>query len=235
MLKIQDLEKYYKKNRVLHHINLSIDPGSFVVFMGNSGSGKTTLLQCIATLTPITRGRIALNDTLLSLLSLKDTLRFRKETLAYIPQDYKLLEHLTALENMRLNAPKYQKDVLEHLIHFLDMSSTVHAFPHQLSGGQKQRVAAIRALLKQSELLIADEPTGALDALMSRKLLELFVESQATVLMATHDVFSAAYADRVIFLHNGTVYHELQKGDLSRDAFREQIIHTVTILGGELM
>ena len=211
--------------------------------MGASGSGKTTLLNCISTIDTPTAGHIYIDGQDISQLKSKKLAAFRREKLGFIFQDFNLLDTLTAFENIALaltisNTPV--KDVepkVNAIARKLGITEVLQKYPYQMSGGQKQRVASARAVVTNPHLVLADEPTGALDSKSARKLLETFdklnEELEATILMVTHDAFSASYCQRIIFIKDGKIFTELIKGTDSRKEFFNKIINVVTLLGGD--
>ena len=248
VLKINEIEKYYgnKGNitKAIDNITFDVEKGEFVAIMGASGSGKTTLLNCVSTLDKVTSGHIYVNDKDITKLRGNNLNKFRREELGFIFQDFNLLDTLTAYENIALaltiNKVKYTEieTKVKNVAKELDITEVLDKYPYQMSGGQKQRVASARALVTKPALILADEPTGALDSKSSRMLLEKFAnlndELKATILMVTHDAFSASYADRVIFIKDGKIFNEVAKGDKTRKDFFESIIEVVTLLGGDL-
>ena len=212
--------------------------------MGASGSGKTTLLNCISTIDRVTAGHIYLGDIDITKLKGNSLDRFRREELGFIFQDFNLLDTLTGYENIALalsiqNIPyKEIEKRVSKLAKELDITNILNKYPYEMSGGQKQRIASIRAIITNPKLVLADEPTGALDSKSSRMLLEKFnylnQELAATILMVTHDAFTASYASRVIFIKDGKIFSELYKGNSSRKEFFDKIIDVVTVLGGDL-
>jgi len=248
ILKIEDIEKYYgaksSLTKAIDHISFNVESGEFVAIMGASGSGKSTLLNCISTIDRVTSGHIYVADQDITTLKGNALNRFRREELGFIFQDFNLLDTLTAYENIALalsiqkvEIKEIEKRVME-IAKKLNITDVLKKYPYQMSGGQKQRVASARALITNPKLVLADEPTGALDSKSSRILLESFQklnqELQATILMVTHDAFSASYASRVIFIKDGKIFHELIRGDASRKEFFNKIIDVVTLLGGDL-
>src|SRR5574344_1444065 len=248
VLKINEIEKYYgnKGNitKAIDNITFDVDKGEFVAIMGASGSGKTTLLNCVSTLDKVTSGHIYVNDKDITKLRGNNLNKFRREELGFIFQDFNLLDTLTAYENIALaltiNKVKYTEieTKVKNVAKELDITEVLDKYPYQMSGGQKQRVASARALVTKPALILADEPTGALDSKSSRMLLEKFAnlndELKATILMVTHDAFSASYADRVIFIKDGKIFNEINKGKDSRKEFFDKIIDVETVLGGDL-
>lgn len=248
ILKLEEVEKYYggKVNltKALDKVSFSVDKGEFVGIMGSSGSGKTTLLNCISTIDRVTAGHIYMEGEDITNIRGNNLNKFRREKLGFIFQDFNLLDTLTAFENISLalsiqgvKPSEIEKRVVA-MAERLDIEDVLKKYPYQMSGGQKQRVAAARALITAPSLVLADEPTGALDSKSSRYLLEsmemLNHELEATILMVTHDAFSASYATRVIFIKDGQVFSEIRKGADTRKQFFDKIIEVVTMLGGNL-
>lgn len=248
VLEVKEIEKYYgnKSNltKAIDHISFSVDEGEFVGIMGASGSGKTTLLNCISTIDKVTAGHIMINGTDITQLKGNALNQFRREELGFIFQDFNLLDTLTAYENVALALtiqkvkPSEIDKRVKQIAGRLGIVDILQKYPYQVSGGQKQRIAAARAIVTNPKLILADEPTGALDSRSARQLLENFeVLNQtmnATILMVTHDAFTASYADRILFIKDGRIFNELMKGGESRKEFFEKIIDVVTLLGGEL-
>lgn len=248
ILKLEEVEKYYggkiNLTKALDKVSFSVDKGEFVGIMGSSGSGKTTLLNCISTIDRVTAGHIFMEGEDITNIRGNNLNKFRREKLGFIFQDFNLLDTLTAFENISLalsiqgvKPSEIEKRVVA-MAERLDIESVLKKYPYQMSGGQKQRVAAARALITAPSLVLADEPTGALDSKSSRYLLEsmemLNHELEATILMVTHDAFSASYATRVIFIKDGHVFSEIRKGADTRKQFFDKIIEVVTMLGGNL-
>lgn len=248
ILRIDNIEKYYGNRssltKAIDNISFEVDKGEFVAIMGASGSGKTTLLNCISTIDRVTSGRIYVGGQDITELKGNKLNRFRREQLGFIFQDFNLLDTLTAFENIALalsiqgvHAKEIQKRVSQ-LARELGISDVLDKYPYQMSGGQKQRVASARAIITNPKLILADEPTGALDSKASRMLLESFnylnQELEATILMVTHDEFTASYADRVIFIKDGKIFNEILKCGSTRKEFFDKIIDVVTLLGGDL-
>lgn len=248
ILSIEHIEKYYGNKssltKAIDNLSLTVDQGEFVAIMGQSGSGKTTLLNMISTIDKVTSGHIYVDGKDITKLKGNRLNQFRREALGFIFQDFNLLDTLTAYENIALAlsiqniketeiASRIQKVAEE-----LDIQDILHKYPYQMSGGQKQRVASARAIITQPKLILADEPTGALDSKSSRMLLERFrylnQKLEATILMVTHDAFSASYATRVIFIKDGKIFNEIQRGQSDRKEFFDKIIDVVTLLGGDL-
>lgn len=247
ILRIENIDKYYgnKSNltKALSHLSLNIDKGEFVAIMGASGSGKTTLLNCVSTIDRVTAGHIYVGKTDITKLKGNHLNRFRREELGFIFQDFNLLDTLTAYENIALALSIQKVSVKEiekrvqAIAQSLNITDVLDKYPYQMSGGQKQRVASARALITDPKLILADEPTGALDSHSSQMLLaslkKLNEQLQTTILMVTHDAFSASYASRVIFIKDGQIFNELRRGNQERKQFFDQIIDVVTLLGGE--
>ena len=248
LLKIDHIEKYYGSKSVLtkaiDDISLNVNEGEFVAVMGASGSGKTTLLNCISTIDRVTSGHILLENTDITTLKGKELNRFRREKLGFIFQDFNLLDTLTAYENIALALSIQKKPAAEidkavkKVADQLGISEVLQKYPYQMSGGQKQRVASARAIVTDPKLILADEPTGALDSKSAKLLLERFrylnTECKATIMMVTHDSFTASYAGRVVFIKDGKIFNELNRGSDSRKQFFDRIIDVVTLLGGDM-
>ena len=248
ILEVKHLEKYYgnKGNitKAVNNISFDIQKGEFVGIMGASGSGKTTLLNCISTIDRVTSGNIIINGIDITKIRGNNLNKFRREELGFIFQDFNLLDTLTAYENIALaltiqkEKPKKIEERVIEISKKLGIEDILKKYPYQLSGGQKQRVASARAIITNPSLILADEPTGALDSKSARMLLESFEhlnkQLTATILMVTHDAFTASYADRILFIKDGEIFNELIKGEDTRKEFFDKIINVVTLLGGEL-
>ena len=248
LLNIQQIEKYYGNKssltKAIDDISFSVDGGEFVAIMGASGSGKTTLLNCISTIDRVTAGHIFLENTDITALKGKALNKFRREKLGFIFQDFNLLDTLTAYENIALALSIQKKSAGEidtavrNVAEQLGITEVLQKYPYQMSGGQKQRVASARAIVTNPKLVLADEPTGALDSKAAKMLLERFrylnQECGATIMMVTHDSFTASYAGRVIFIKDGRIFHEISRGTDSRKQFFDKIIDVVTLLGGDV-
>ena len=249
ILEVKNVEKYYgtkgSLTKALDSISLTVDQGEFVGIMGASGSGKTTLLNCISTIDKVTGGSIFVNDKDITALRGKSLNRFRKDELGFVFQEFNLLDTMTAYENIPL-ALSIQKvpsgkipDKVKLIAKKLGIEEVLEKYPHQMSGGQKQRVACARAVVTEPKLILADEPTGALDSKAARMLLESYhtlnQEMGATILMVTHDAFTASYASRIIFIKDGRVFTEVKREEgESKKAFFDRIIQVVALLGGEM-
>ncbi|MCM1157562.1 MAG: ABC transporter ATP-binding protein [Bacteroidales bacterium] len=248
VLEVKQIEKYYgnKSNltRAIDNISFEVDEGEFVGIMGASGSGKTTLLNCISTIDRVTAGHILINDEDITTLKGNRLNKFRRERLGFIFQDFNLLDTLTAYENIALALTIQRVKPIEidqrvkEIASKLDIVDILNKYPYQLSGGQKQRTASARAIITNPEIILADEPTGALDSKSARQLLESFEtlnrKMGATILMVTHDAYTASYAERILFIKDGLIFNELFRGSDTRKEFFEKIIEIVTLLGGEL-
>ena len=247
ILQTTDLKKYYGTEpnitRALDGVTFSVEQGEFVGIMGASGSGKTTLLNCISTIDTATGGHIFLDGKDILEIKEKEVARFRRENLGFIFQDFNLLDTLTIHENIALALtinkvsageinPRVQK-----IVERLNISDILNKYPYQVSGGQKQRCACARAIINNPKLILADEPTGALDSHSSQMLLstiqDINEQMNATILMVTHDAFSASYASRILFLRDGKIFTELLKDNDSRKVFFEKILDVLTTLGGD--
>ncbi len=247
ILQVQNIEKYYGNKsmvtKAVDNISFAVDKGEFVGIMGASGSGKTTLLNCIATIDTVTAGHIAVNGQNITAMNAKQLAAFRREQLGFIFQDFNLLDTLTAYENIALALTIVKTPVrdiapkVNFVAKALGIEQVLNKYPYQLSGGQKQRVACARAIITQPSLILADEPTGALDSKSARMLLEsletLNHDLAATILMVTHDAFTASYCHRILFIKDGQIFNELMRGQSSRKEFFDKIIAVVTLLGGD--
>lgn len=248
LLKIEKIEKYYGTKgtvtKAVDNISFSVEEGEFVGIMGPSGSGKTTLLNCISTIDKTTTGKIYLKDTELNTLKGKKLESFRQKELGFIFQDFNLLDTLNAFENiaLALTIQRVRSEEIESRIRDLakrlGILDILHKYPYQLSGGQKQRVASARALVRNPSLILADEPTGALDSKSSRILMNSFEvlneDLKATILMVTHDAYTASYANRILFIKDGRIFNELIRGTDTRKEFFSRIMEVVTFLGGDI-
>lgn len=247
ILTVEHIEKYYgnKGNltKAVDDISFEVDKGEFVGIMGASGSGKTTLLNCISTIDSATAGHIVIDGMDITRLNSRKLSKFRREQLGFIFQDFNLLDTLTAFENIALaltivKTPVGEIDVRVHQVaKELEIEDVLKKYPYQMSGGQKQRVASARAIVTRPALILADEPTGALDSKSSRMLLESFEtlnnNLEATILMVTHDAFTASYCHRILFIKDGKIFNELVRGEDTRRQFFNKIIEVVTLLGGD--
>ena len=248
ILKLEHVEKYYgnKSNltKALDQVSFEVETGEFVGIMGASGSGKTTLLNCISTIDRVTGGKIVVEGRDITGMKGNALNKFRREKLGFIIQAFNLLDTLTAYENIALplsirNTPPLKIDVkIIELAEILGIDDVMKKYPYQMSGGQKQRVAAARAIIGDPAMVLADEPTGALDSKSARSLLESMEGMNqnygATILMVTHDAFAASFATRVIFLKDGQIFNEVRKGDDTRKQFFDRIMDVVTLMGGAI-
>lgn len=247
VLYCQNIEKSYGNKgsitQALNDISFSVEKGEYVGIMGASGSGKTTLLNCISTIDRVTAGHIYVEGQDITALKPKRLSQFRRDSLGFIFQDSSLLDTLTGYENIalaltiqRVPATEVERQVNEVSTR-LSITDVLKKYPYQMSGGQKQRVAAARAIITNPSLVLADEPTGALDSKSAKMLLESFdmlnKELEATILMVTHDSFAASYCKRILFIQDGKIFNELIKGDMSRKEFFGRIIEVVSFLGGD--
>ena len=248
MLQVKSIEKYYgSKNNVtkaLDRISFDVKEGEFIAIMGASGSGKTTLLNCISTIDTVSAGDILLDGESIAELPSGKLAKFRREKLGFVFQDFNLLDTLTLEENIGLalalnhTAPAAVQKQVRQIAAQLGIGDVLGKFPYQVSGGQKQRAACARAMVAGQSLLLADEPTGALDSNASKNLLEIMTvmnrDMGATILMVTHDAYSASYAKRVLFLKDGRVFNELLRGDRGRPMFYHEILDVLAALGGDV-
>ncbi|WP_460292488.1 ABC transporter ATP-binding protein [Clostridium tertium] len=247
VLRVSNIEKYYGRKgnitKAINNISFSVEEGEFIGVMGASGSGKTTLLNCISTIDKVTSGHIHISGNDITKLNSKKVAKFRREELGFIFQDFNLLDTLTAYENIALaltilktNHKEIDKRVKD-IARKLNIEEILNKYPYEMSGGQKQRVASARAIITSPSLILADEPTGALDSKSAKMLLESMEELNenlnATIMMVTHDAFSASYARRILFIKDGKIFNELVRGNDSRKEFFEKIIEIITLLGGD--
>lgn len=248
MLQVINIEKYYgNKNNVtkaLDRVSFDVNDGEFIAIMGASGSGKTTLLNCISTIDTVSAGDIMLDGENITNLSDNALARFRRQCLGFVFQDFNLLDTLTIEENIGLalslnhENPKEVQSQVKSIASKLGISDILEKFPYQVSGGQKQRTACARAMVAGQSLLLADEPTGALDSKAAKNLLEIMTsinrDMGATILMVTHDAYSASYAGRVLFLKDGRIFNELLRGGRNRSVFYHEILDVLALLGGDV-
>ena len=246
VIQLKDINKTYNNGAPLHvlkGINLDIQKGEFVSIMGASGSGKTTLLNMMAAIDHVTSGHIYYDDLDITEMSADQLSEFRKENLGFVFQEYNLLDTLTLEENIILaltvqgKRRKEIQKICQDMMELLEIEDVKDQFPYEVSGGQKQRCACARAMANDPSLLLADEPTGALDSHASQVLLETFCRlnemQKATILMVTHDAFSASYCSRILFLRDGKIFHELIRGERNRRAFLQEILDVLSLMGGE--
>ena len=248
ILKVDHIEKYYgnKGNitRAVDDISFDVNEGEYIGIMGASGSGKTTLLNCISTIDNATAGHIYLDGEDITTLKTLQLSKFRREKLGFIFQDFNLLDTLTGFENialaltiMKVPAKEIEARV-QKVAGLLNITDVLSKHPYQMSGGQKQRIASARAIVTNPSMVLADEPTGALDSKSARMLLESFrklnEEMNATILMVTHDAFTASYCKRILFIKDGKLFNELIRGTESRKEFFDRIMEVIALLGGDL-
>ena len=246
ILNIENLTKTYgnvpNQTRALDGITFQVMPGEFLGIMGSSGSGESTLLNCIATVIKPTGGSIVMEGRNLQSLGGKELAQYRGKTVGYLFQNFELLDNLTGRENVLL--PTSLHDVtekesslrLEQLAEYLEITDVLDKFPAQMSGGQRQRVAAARAMILHPKLILADEPTGALDSKNAKNIMEklsgLNRDEEATILMVTHDSNAASFCKRILFIQDGVIFHELRRGDESQQDFYQRILKVMAQLGG---
>jgi putative ABC transport system ATP-binding protein len=247
LLSVQHIEKVFGTKGNLTHaldgVSLDVAQGEFVAIMGPSGSGKTTLLNCISTIDRPSNGRILIKGQDITVLGSRALARFRREQLGFIFQDSNLLDTLTGYENIALaltikGTPSSRIPALiNDISHKLGVERSLQNYPNQMSGGQRQRVAAARAIVSDPSLILADEPTGALDSHNATVMLETLEhmnqDLNATILMVTHDAYAASFTNRVLFLSDGRIFNEIRRGALSREEYFGRIMEVVTFLGGE--
>ena len=248
LLKLKAIQKYYGNRgtvtKAIDDINFEVDEGEFVGIMGASGSGKTTLLNCIATIDQVSAGHIFLDGMDIAEQKEKNLAAFRRQKLGFIFQDYNLLDTLTLGENIamaqtinKVPANQIEQNVCV-IANKLNIGDILTKYPYEVSGGQKQRCACARAIINQPRLILADEPTGALDSHSSQILLETMRDMNeqlgATLLVVTHDAFTASYARRILFLKDGRIFTELHRGDMTRKQFFGKILDVLSMLGGDL-
>ncbi|WP_072985638.1 ABC transporter ATP-binding protein [Clostridium cavendishii] len=248
ILSVENVEKYYgsKGNvvKALDLISFDVFKGEFVGVMGPSGSGKTTLLNTIATIDEVSSGSIYIDNKDLTKITTKDIAKFRRENLGFIFQDFNLLDTLTIQENiaLALTINRYKKSEIDAKVRKvaseLGIEEILSKYPYETSGGQKQRCACARALITNPKIILADEPTGALDSRSAQLLIEMISglnkQLGATILMVTHDSFTASYCDRILFIKDGKIFTELVKGANTRKQFFNQILDVVALLGGDI-
>ena len=246
ILKLDHIQKFYGNGdnitKAIRDISFTVNESEFVGIMGPSGSGKTTLLNCISTIDTVSAGHIYLGGTDVTEIKEKEIARFRRENLGFLFQDFNLLDTLTISENIALaltinHIPVGQVDgLVQEIAAKLNITDILEKYPYQVSGGQKQRCACARAIINKPKLILADEPTGALDSNSSQMLLSTIqninTELGATILMVTHDAFSASYASRILFLKDGEIFTEILKGNDTRQIFFERILNVLTMMGG---
>jgi putative ABC transport system ATP-binding protein len=250
MLEVRNLRKVYttrfggNKVEALSKVDFSVVKGEYVAIMGESGSGKTTLLNILAALDRPTSGEVLLDGDSLTKLKDREVSRFRRDNLGFVFQDFNLLDTFTIEDNIYLplvlSGTPYSEmsGRLKNLAASLGISGILKKYPYEVSGGQKQRAAVARAIITEPKLILADEPTGALDSRSTDELLRLFSslnENGQTILMVTHSARAASHAGRVLFIRDGVVFHQLYRGNQSAENFYETITDTLTMLlrGGD--
>ena len=247
VLKVSNIEKYYgnKSNitKAINNISFTVEEGEFIGVMGASGSGKTTLLNCISTIDKVSSGHIFINNNDITKLNTKKIAKFRREELGFIFQDFNLLDTLTIEENIALiltinKIP--EKDIDNKVKEFakkLGIEDILNKYPYQVSGGQKQRCASARAIVNSPKIILADEPTGALDSKSAKQLLETLESMnsklKATILMVTHDPLSASYCSKILFLKDGKIFNKIENGEKQRKDFYNEILDVLALLGGD--
>ncbi|CAI3320001.1 ATP-binding cassette domain-containing protein [Enterococcus cecorum] len=248
VLQVKRVEKYFGRannlTRALNQISFEVQSGEFVAIMGASGSGKTTLLNCIATIDQVSSGQIIVANQDITKLKGNKLNQFRQKQIGFIFQDFNLLDTMNAFENIALaltirNVPAKQvEEKVLQVASYLGITEILYKFPYEVSGGQKQRIAAARAIVADPAIVLADEPTGALDSKSARQMLEQFEllneRLNSTILMVTHDAFTASYTNRVLFVKDGQIFNEIYRGESSRKEFFDQIIEVVALLGGDV-
>ncbi|MGV2875654.1 ABC transporter ATP-binding protein [Macrococcus capreoli] len=243
LLNIKNVKKVFGRGAnqtvALKDMNFSINEGEFVAIMGESGSGKSTLLNIIATFDTPTEGSVIIDGQDLSMLKNKQVAKFRRDTLGFVFQDFNVLHTMSNEDNILMPLvlanmkPKEMQERLSSLVPKLGITDHLKKFPNQISGGQQQRVAIARALISNPSLLLADEPTGALDSKTSTDIMHLFQDinrDNQTILMVTHSAIDASYASRVVFIKDGILYHEIYRGDESQNAFQKRISDSLSML-----
>ena len=247
ILSVRQVEKAFggrdSITRALAGVSFDVAPGEFVAIMGPSGSGKTTLLNCVATIDKVTSGQILVDGHDITQMGRRQLAKFRRDELGFIFQDFNLLDTLTGFENIALGltikrvSPALIPRKVEDIAATLGVKDVLRKYPYQMSGGQKQRIAAARAMVSDPKLILADEPTGALDSRSSAVMLEMLEVLNenlgATIMMVTHDSFAASFSNRVLFLRDGQVFNEIRRGTMSREQFFARIMEVIGFLGGE--
>lgn len=245
LLNVKNIKKVYTTQfganqvQALSNISFSIEEGEYIAIMGESGSGKTTLLNILASLDKPTSGEVILNNKNIVKLNDKALAKFRREELGFVFQDFNLLDTFNLKDNiflpMVLSGSNIvaMEDALEPIANRLGIEKLLSKFPYEVSGGEKQRAAVARALITKPKIVLADEPTGALDSKSSNELLDIFSdvnELGQTILMVTHSAQAASRASRVLFIKDGEIFHQIYKGDLSDEKMFEKISDTLTLL-----
>ena len=247
ILIVDKIQKYYgnKDNitKAIDGISFDVEEGEFIGIMGASGRGKTTLLNCISTIDNVSAGHIYLENQDITEIKEEDIAKFRRENLGFIFQDFNLLDTLTVEENIaliltinKIPEKEIDKKVIE-IAKKLGIDDILNKYPYQISGGQKQRCASCRAVVNNPKIILADEPTGALDSKSARQLLEIMEDMnksmKATILMVTHDPLSASYCSKILFLKDGKIFNKIEKGEKKRNDFYNEILDVLALLGGD--
>lgn len=248
VLKVENLQKYYKSKgavtKAVNNISFEVEQGEYIGIMGASGSGKTTLLNCISTIDHATAGKILINDVNITDLKEEQLSCFRREKLGFVFQNFNLLDTLSGYDNIALalvingTAPQQIEAMIRQVAADLDIEAILNKYPYEMSGGQQQRIACARAIVTNPSLVLADEPTGALDSKSAGMLLEslgiLNEKKNATILMVTHDAFTASHCKRILFIKDGQIFNEIVRGYESRKTFFDKIMQVVSFLGGDM-
>ena len=247
ILKVEQIQKYYGNQdnltKAIDNISFDVEEGEFIGIMGASGSGKTTLLNCISTIDTVSSGHIYLENEDITEIKEQEIARFRRENLGFIFQDFNLLDTLTIEENIaliltinKISENEIDAKILE-ISKKLGIEEILQKYPYQVSGGQKQRCAACRAIVNHPKIILADEPTGSLDSKAARQLLKMMEDMNqalhATILMVTHDPFSASYCKKILFLKDGKIFNKIEKGNQQRKDFYNEILDVLALLGGD--
>ena len=245
MLEVKNVSKVYTtrfggtKVQALSNMNFSVEEGEYVAIMGESGSGKTTLLNILASLDKTTNGEVLLNGKNLTMIQEKELSAFRRDNLGFVFQEFNLLDNFSLKDNILLPLVLQQKSVsqMEQMLSVvagrLGITELLEKYPYEVSGGQKQRTAVARAIITNPQLLLADEPTGALDSKATAGLLKIFREINndgQTILMVTHSIHAASHANRILFIKDGEVFHQLYRGNLTNEHLYVKISDTLTML-----
>lgn len=247
VLTVKDVQKYYRNKgsltKAVDHISFEVDIGDYIGIMGASGSGKTTLLNCISTIDAVTAGHIYINGSDITRMDEHALSRFRREELGFIFQDFNLLDTLSGRDNIALSLailgeePNSIEQKVEGIAAELGITEILDKYPYEISGGQKQRIACARAMVTSPSLVLADEPTGALDSKAAGMLLDnlriMNEKKRAAILMVTHDAYTASHCKRILFIKDGKIFSELVRGTSARKEFFDQIINVVSVLGGD--
>lgn len=247
ILRVENIRKYYKSKsnvtKAVDNISFEVQKGDYIGIMGASGSGKSTLLNCIATIDSVTAGHIYLDKKDITTLREDELARFRRDQLGFIFQDFNLLDTLDAHDNIALalaiagESPNTIEAKVRKIAKILNIQDILNKYPYEISGGQKQRIACARAVITNPSLILADEPTGALDSKSASMLLENFrslnEKMNATILMVTHDAFTASHCKRILFIKDGKIFNQITRGEDTRKQFFDKIMRVVSFLGGD--